>query len=46
VADARALARLRPEEHRRLWGVQQFYRAGSAAGDGRMVEANLFAGLR
>ena len=46
LADARALGRLRPEEHRRLWGVQQFHRAGSAAEDGRMVEEDLFAGLR
>ena len=46
LADARALARLRSEEHRRLWGVQEFYRAGSAVGDGRAVEDDLFAGLR
>jgi LmbE family N-acetylglucosaminyl deacetylase len=46
LADARALARLRPEEHRRLWGAQELSRAGSAAGDGRAVEDDLFAGLR
>ena len=46
LADARALARLRPEEHRRLWGRAEFYRAGSAAGDGRIAEDDLFAGLR
>ena len=46
LADARALARLRPEEHRRLWGAAEFYRAGSVAGQGRMIEDDLFAGLR
>ncbi len=46
LADGRALARLRPEEHRRLWDAAELSRVGGAAGDGRAVEDDLFAGLR
>ncbi len=36
-----------PEEtHRRLWGDQGYYRAYSAVNGGRLLETDLFAGLR
>jgi LmbE family N-acetylglucosaminyl deacetylase len=41
-----ALARLPEQQHRRLWGVQEFYRAFSLVNAGRDVEVDLFAGLR
>lgn len=41
---ARALARLPPAVHRRLWGHQEFYRVFSLVNTG--LEHDLFAGLR
>lgn len=41
-----ALARLPEEQHRRLWGTQEFYRAFSLVNGGRTPEDDLFAGLR
>jgi LmbE family N-acetylglucosaminyl deacetylase len=41
-----ALERLPEEQHRMLWGVQEFYRAFSLLNGGRALERDLFAGLR
>jgi LmbE family N-acetylglucosaminyl deacetylase len=41
-----ALAQLPEEQHRRLWGVQEFYRAFSLVNGGPGLEDDLFAGLR
>jgi LmbE family N-acetylglucosaminyl deacetylase len=41
-----ALKNLPSEHHRQLWGQQTFYRAFSLVNGGRMVESDLFAGLR
>ena len=46
VGGVSALGRLRPEEHRRLWGAQHFYRALTTLTTGHGVEDDLFAGLR
>lgn len=36
-----------PEEfHRKLWGMQEYYRAFSLVNGGRVIETDLFAGLR
>jgi len=40
------LAALPPEQHRALWGVQEFYRAFSLVNGGRATESDLFEGLR
>lgn len=40
------LAQLPDEEHRRLWGVQTYYRALSLVNGGRRIERDLFEGLR
>jgi LmbE family N-acetylglucosaminyl deacetylase len=40
------LKRLTPEEHRALWGTQQFYRVLSTVNGGRRREQDLFEGLR
>jgi LmbE family N-acetylglucosaminyl deacetylase len=42
----RQLADLPPEQHRALWGVQEFYRAFSRVNGGRTRESDLFEGLR
>lgn len=41
-----SLERLSAEQHRELWGSQQFYRAFSLVNGGRMRERDLFEGLR
>jgi LmbE family N-acetylglucosaminyl deacetylase len=41
-----ALLDLPDEIHRRLWGVQEYYRAFSLVNGGRITETDLFAGLR
>jgi LmbE family N-acetylglucosaminyl deacetylase len=38
--------RLSEEEHKALWGTQEFYRAFSTVNGGRELETDLFAGLR
>jgi len=40
------LAALPEEQHRALWGVQEFYRAFSLVNGGRAIESDLFEGLR
>lgn len=40
------LIRLPEEQHRYLWGSQEFYRAFSLVNGGRTVERDLFVGLR
>jgi LmbE family N-acetylglucosaminyl deacetylase len=42
----RHLHELAAEEHRALWGVQEFYRALSTVNGGRACESDLFEGLR
>ena len=42
----RQLHELTPDQHRALWGVQEFYRASSCVNGGRACESDLFAGLR
>ena len=46
VGGVPALGRLRPEEHRRLWGRPHFYRVMSTVDAGHGVEDDLFVGLR
>jgi hypothetical protein len=41
-----ALLHITEEQHRYLWGCQEFYRAFSLVTAGRAVEDDLFAGLR
>jgi len=41
-----SLAELPEEEHRAIWGSQEFYRAMSRVNGGRERETDLFAGLR
>jgi len=42
----RNLADLSPDDHRALWGRQEFYRAFSVVNGGRAPEFDLFEGLR
>ena len=42
----RDLQNLPPEQHRALWGTQEFYRAFSLVNGGRRRESDLFEGLR
>jgi LmbE family N-acetylglucosaminyl deacetylase len=42
----RKLADLPPDDHRALWGRQEFYRAFSLVNGGRAGESDLFEGLR
>jgi LmbE family N-acetylglucosaminyl deacetylase len=46
MAVYRNLEHLPDDQHRALWGTQEFYRAFSLVNGGRAVEADLFAGLR
>ncbi len=46
MATYEKLGDLTPDEHRTLWGDQQFYRVFSFVNGGREVETDLFAGLR
>ena len=41
-----ALTQLSEEHHRKLWGIQEFYRAFSLVNGGRKSESDLFEGLR
>jgi LmbE family N-acetylglucosaminyl deacetylase len=40
------LTALTPEDHRALWGPQEFYRAFSLVNGGRMRERDIFEGIR
>lgn len=40
------LADLKEDQHKRLWGIQEFYRSFSLVNSGRALEDDLFAGLR
>ena len=40
------LRALPPEQHKSLWGTQEFYRAFSLVNGGRRIENDLFEGLR
>ena len=40
------LAAQSPDDHRALWGRQEFYRAFSLVNGGRACELDLFEGLR
>lgn len=42
----KCIALLDKEDHRLLWGVQQYYRALSLVNGGRARERDLFEGLR
>ncbi|MCC6857614.1 MAG: PIG-L family deacetylase [Bryobacterales bacterium] len=46
MAIHRQLEQLSEEEHRKLWGCQQFYRVFSHVNGGRKREEDLFEGLR
>jgi LmbE family N-acetylglucosaminyl deacetylase len=46
MAQYQALAALTPEDHRAIWGVQEYYRMFSLVNGGRVREADLFEGLR
>jgi LmbE family N-acetylglucosaminyl deacetylase len=46
VSIYRQLHELAPDQHRALWGVQEFYRAFSCVNGGRAHESDLFDGLR
>lgn len=46
MAVYRRLERLPEQDHRSLWGVQEFYRVFSLVNGGRMCESDLFEGLR
>jgi hypothetical protein len=41
-----SLLKFSPEEHRRLWGVQEFYRVFSLVNNGRTPESDLFEGVQ
>jgi len=40
------LKQLSPEQHRELWGTQEYYRVFSSVNGGRTIETDLFEGLR
>lgn len=46
MAQYGALTRLTPEDHRVLWGTQEYYRAFSLVNGGRARESGLFEGIR
>lgn len=46
MAQYGVLAGLTPEDHRALWGAQEFYRVFSLVNGGREPERDLFEGLR
>jgi LmbE family N-acetylglucosaminyl deacetylase len=46
MAVYRQLAQLSEDDHRRLWGSQEYYRVFSLVNGGRKREADLFEGLR
>ncbi|MBM4183683.1 MAG: PIG-L family deacetylase [Gemmatimonadetes bacterium] len=46
MAEYGALARLTPEDHRAIWGTQEYYRALSLVNGGRARETDLFEGIR
>jgi LmbE family N-acetylglucosaminyl deacetylase len=46
MAQYGALARLTPEDHREIWGTQEYYRAFSLVNGGRARETDLFEGIR
>lgn len=41
-----SLSKLTDEQHRELWGTQEYYRVFSTVNGGRRIEADLFEGLR
>lgn len=46
MAQYGALTELTPEDHRALWGPQEFYRAFSLVNGGRTRERDIFEGIR
>jgi LmbE family N-acetylglucosaminyl deacetylase len=46
MAQYGALTRLTPEDHRAIWGMQEYYRAFSLVNGGRRRETDLFEGIR
>jgi LmbE family N-acetylglucosaminyl deacetylase len=46
MAQYGALTALTPEDHRRLWGPQEFYRVFSLVNGGRERETDIFEGIR
>jgi len=46
MAQYGALTRLTPEDHRAIWGTQEYYRALSLVNGGRTPEKDLFEGIR
>jgi LmbE family N-acetylglucosaminyl deacetylase len=46
MAQYGALEALTPEDHRALWGLQEYYRVFSLVNGGRATERDLFEGLR
>jgi LmbE family N-acetylglucosaminyl deacetylase len=40
------LEKLSPQHHQELWGTQEYYRVFSTVNGGRIIEADLFEGLR
>jgi LmbE family N-acetylglucosaminyl deacetylase len=46
MAQYGSLTALTPEDHRALWGPQEYYRAFSLVNGGRQLERDIFEGLR
>jgi len=46
IAQYARLGELSPEDHRALWGPQEYYRVFSLVNGGRELERDLFQGLR
>ena len=46
MAQYGALTHLAPEDHRAIWGTQEYYRALSLVNGGRAPETDLFEGIR
>lgn len=46
LAQYAGLSALTPEQHRAIWGTQEFYRALSLVNGGRARESDLFEGIR
>jgi hypothetical protein len=40
------LEKLSPQHHQELWGTQEYYRVFSSVNGGRIIETDLFEGLR
>jgi hypothetical protein len=46
MAQYESLLALTPEDHRSIWGTQEYYRVYSLVNGGRERERDLFEGLR